>query len=249
MNWNGSVVQSSRRASTTSRWPISRTGLCLPDPCSRTTTFFFRSSGPITWMSLSGNPASRNRCAMTSAAAVTLPTESVELISISCLKISSASRRVAASAGDSCCACIETTNTRQETRPKHHFLDPTYNLHKKISLRKFCLTLRLKANRFIAQKPNSHGVGSSVRDLRHGICAVRLFCGCTGSHGQSAFQHCRSGDELVVRYLVADFWESIWKVRIRLHEAGELPGCGRDCVLCYSSTSSRSWRVFHSGAR
>ena len=33
-------------------------------------------------------PASRKRCAMASAAAVTLPTESVVLISISCLKIS-----------------------------------------------------------------------------------------------------------------------------------------------------------------
>src|SRR5271154_3621988 len=101
-------------------------------------------------MSLSGNPASRKRCAMASAAAVTLPTESVVLISISCLKISSASRRVASSAGDSCCACIEATNITERNRPNHNFLGPTSILHKDFR-KKFGQMPTLKANRFVRQ--------------------------------------------------------------------------------------------------
>src|SRR5947199_3325081 len=65
-----------------------RTGLCFSLPCRRTTRFFLRSFGPRKRRSLSGNPASRKRCAIASDAAVTLPTESVVLISINCLKTS-----------------------------------------------------------------------------------------------------------------------------------------------------------------
>src|SRR6266403_913002 len=91
MNSKGSVVQSSRRASTTSRCPMNRMGLRFPVPCKRTTRFFLRSFGPATWMSPSAKPPSRRRVAIASAAVVTLPTESVVLISMSCLKISRAS--------------------------------------------------------------------------------------------------------------------------------------------------------------
>src|SRR5882672_10612974 len=90
MNSKGSVVQSSRRASTTSRCPMNRMGLRFPVPCKRTTRFFLRSFGPATWMSFSAKPPSRRRVAIASAAVVTLPTESVVLISMSCLKMSRA---------------------------------------------------------------------------------------------------------------------------------------------------------------
>src|SRR5450755_2174196 len=70
-------------------------------------------------MSDSGKPASRKRCAMASAAAVTLPTESVELISINCLKMSCESFLVASSI----CACDVRTKSNdhkmgQENRIK-----------------------------------------------------------------------------------------------------------------------------------
>src|SRR5580658_2377767 len=80
-------------------------------------------------MSLSENPASRNRFFIASEAVVTLPTESVVLISISCLKMSSASFRVASSAGESCCACIEAVNSKQKNGLSHHFWDPKFILH------------------------------------------------------------------------------------------------------------------------
>ena len=81
-------------------------------------------------MSLAGKPASRKRCAIASAAAVTLPTESVVLISISCLRMSCASLRVAASGG-AVCAAIEFANNKlanstRENRPSHNFRDPTF---------------------------------------------------------------------------------------------------------------------------
>ncbi len=63
-------------------------------------------------MSASANPASRNRCAIASAAAVTLPTESVELISISCLKMSCESFRVASSI----CACDAGARNRKHKK-------------------------------------------------------------------------------------------------------------------------------------
>src|SRR6266705_2163744 len=56
----------------------------------RQIAFFFHSLGPATWKSFSAKPASSKRPASASAAAVTLPTESVVLISTSCLKISRA---------------------------------------------------------------------------------------------------------------------------------------------------------------
>src|SRR6266478_1813739 len=104
MNSKGSVVQSSRRASTTSRCPMNRIGLRFPVPWKRTTRFFLRSFGPATWMSLSAKPPSRRRAAIASAAAVTLPTESVVLISMSCLKISRANCFVCS------CPCAETAD-------------------------------------------------------------------------------------------------------------------------------------------
>src|SRR5437660_580852 len=52
------------------------------------TRFFFRSFVPSSLMSASTKPPSRKRLAIASAAVVTLPTESVVLISMSCLKIS-----------------------------------------------------------------------------------------------------------------------------------------------------------------
>ena len=88
------MVQSERRASTTSRWPIRSTGLCAPVPCRRATMLPLRGLGPSTTTSLAGKPASRRRCAMASAATVVLPTESVVLISISCLKMSCDNCRV-----------------------------------------------------------------------------------------------------------------------------------------------------------
>src|SRR5208282_2168652 len=106
-------------------------------------------------MSVSGNPASRKCCAMASAAAVTLPTESVVLISMSCLNISTSSFRVASSAGDTCCACTETTNITEKNRPNHNFLDPTLLLQRDCRNKKFCHTLRLKANRFAPQNQAS----------------------------------------------------------------------------------------------
>src|ERR1035441_7744233 len=112
-------------------------------------------------MSLSGNPASRKRLAMASAAAVTLPTESVVLISISCLKMSSASFRVASSAGDSCCACIETTNIADKNRPNHNCLDFKSILQKDCR-KKFCHALRLKANRFVTVRAEL--VGANVTE-------------------------------------------------------------------------------------
>src|ERR1017187_6215538 len=82
-------------------------------------------------MSPSGNPASRKRFAIASEAAVTLPTESVVLISISCLKMSTASRRVAWSDSGDCCACIETVNTRQK-KTRHRVREPTFILHQEL---------------------------------------------------------------------------------------------------------------------
>ena len=95
MNLNGSRSgdQSSFGASTTSRCPKIRMGLALPLPCRRATTFFLRAEGPITWMSASGNPAARSRCATASAAGVEPTPESVVLISISSRNISRASAR------------------------------------------------------------------------------------------------------------------------------------------------------------
>src|SRR5580700_6999261 len=111
-------------------------------------------------MSLLGNPASRKRCAIASAAAVTLPTESVVLISINCLKMSSANRRVASSAGEGCCASTETVNTRQK-KTSQHVRDPTFILQKSLAnsalessaefRKEFRTMLRLKANRFVRQ--------------------------------------------------------------------------------------------------
>jgi len=60
-NWKGSKDQSERLASTTSRWPLKRIGRAAPAPRSRTTRLPFRGAGASTWISFSGNPASRNR--------------------------------------------------------------------------------------------------------------------------------------------------------------------------------------------
>src|SRR5271154_2347619 len=57
----------------------------------RATIFPLRSFGPSTWTSLAGKPASSKRLAIAFAAIVVLPTESVVLISTSCLKMSRAS--------------------------------------------------------------------------------------------------------------------------------------------------------------
>jgi len=59
--------------------------------CREPTPWRLRSFGPSSWMSSAAKPAARNRCAIASAAAVTLPTDSVVLISTSSLKISRAS--------------------------------------------------------------------------------------------------------------------------------------------------------------
>ena len=82
---NGSTVQSSRFASTTSRCASSRTGLPPPVPRRRTTRFPFFGVGPSTWMSAAGTPASCSRFAMASAAGVVAPCSSVVSISMSCL--------------------------------------------------------------------------------------------------------------------------------------------------------------------
>src|SRR6266576_524955 len=90
MNSKGSVVQSERSASTTSRCPMKRMGLRFPVPRKRATRFFLRSLGPAILTSPSAKPPSRRRLAIASAAVVTLPTESVVLISMSCLKMARA---------------------------------------------------------------------------------------------------------------------------------------------------------------
>src|SRR5580704_5500041 len=66
-------------------------------PRYRATMLPLRSLGPSTTTSALGNPASSRRFAMASAATVVLPTESVVLISMSCLKMSCAFLRVTAS--------------------------------------------------------------------------------------------------------------------------------------------------------
>src|SRR5258708_32040345 len=70
---------------------MNRMGLRFPVPRKRATRFFLRSLGPATITSFSKKPASRKRLAIASAAVVTLPTESVVLISINCFRISRAS--------------------------------------------------------------------------------------------------------------------------------------------------------------
>src|SRR5882757_492922 len=99
MNWNGSVVQSWRCASTTSKCPMIRIGLSADPglPRYRATILPLRSFGPSTTTSALGNPASSSLCAMACAATVVLPMESVVLISMSCLKMSCAFFRVTAS--------------------------------------------------------------------------------------------------------------------------------------------------------
>ena len=67
-NSNGSMDQSSRRASTTSRWPIRRMGFFAPVPRSRATILPLRSFGPSTCTSLAANPALRRRLAIAFAA-------------------------------------------------------------------------------------------------------------------------------------------------------------------------------------
>src|SRR5271170_4050440 len=67
----------------------------------RATMFPLRSFGPSTCTSLAGKPASSKRLAMAWAAIVVLPTESVVLISTSCLKMSRASCLVVSFS----CAC------------------------------------------------------------------------------------------------------------------------------------------------
>src|SRR5271170_5710572 len=101
-------------------------------------------------MSLSGNPASRKRCAIASAATVTLPIESVVLISINCLKISTASFREASSAGVNCCACIETVSRKQTNTPNRHFPDPTSILRTRLRQ-----LPNAETNRLSQQKPSS----------------------------------------------------------------------------------------------
>ena len=61
-----------------------------------------RSFGPSTTTSAAGNPASSNRFRIASAATVVLPTESVVLISINCLKTSCANCRDSASSAGTC---------------------------------------------------------------------------------------------------------------------------------------------------
>src|SRR5204862_151564 len=76
-----------------SRCPKIRMGLALPLPCRRATTFFLRAEGPITWMSASGNPAARSRCATASAAGVERTPRSVVSSSVRSRDISRASGR------------------------------------------------------------------------------------------------------------------------------------------------------------
>src|SRR5438045_652924 len=73
------------------------------------------------WMSVSGNPASRNRCAIAPAAVLTLPTESVVLISISCLKMSWASCFVESS---SWAFAIGTSETAHNNKRKRFNIPP-----------------------------------------------------------------------------------------------------------------------------
>src|SRR5271168_5180162 len=77
-------------------------------PRYRATMLPLRSLGPSTTTSAFANPASHSLCAMACAATVVLPTESVVLISMSCLKMSCAFLRVTASpsadAGPAACA-------------------------------------------------------------------------------------------------------------------------------------------------
>src|ERR1700690_3569532 len=75
-------------------------------------------------MSASGNPASRKRCAIASAAAVTLPTESVELISINCLKMSWESFLVASSiwAGDAGMKSKKQKKEENKTLPRANWV-------------------------------------------------------------------------------------------------------------------------------
>src|SRR5271167_4443388 len=99
MNLNGSVVQSWRFASTTSRCAMIKIGLSFEPAWPRylATMLPLRSLGPSTTTSALAKPASSSRCAMACAATVVLPTESVVFISMSCLKISCAILRLAAS--------------------------------------------------------------------------------------------------------------------------------------------------------
>src|ERR1700733_6163553 len=83
---------------------MSSSGFFWPLPRRRTTRFFLRASAPSTATSAAAKPAARKRCAMACAAVVTLPTESVVLISISCLKISCASALAGSSVAAAPCA-------------------------------------------------------------------------------------------------------------------------------------------------
>src|SRR5208282_319469 len=182
-------------------------------------------------MSLSGNPASRKRCAIASAAEVTLPTESVVLISINCLKMSRASRRVASSAGEGCCACIETANTRQKNMPSHCWLD-----RKSILRKDFRHTLRLKANRFVPQTPSWLAEGT----VRCSACRSRRF-GCELPGSSKIFEIRRSevGERLEARR--QDQFGDIFDSPLLLFTL---------YFPLYTPTGSRSWRAaFHSGAR
>src|SRR5271156_4071272 len=100
-------------------------------------------------MSLSGNPASRKRLAMASAAVLTLPTESVVLISINCLKMSNANRRVDASGDGAGCACNEIV-IPQKIKLSHHLLNPMVLLGTSYLLRDASIAM-LKTNRFVLQ--------------------------------------------------------------------------------------------------
>src|SRR5580700_5732201 len=115
MNLKGSVLQSSRFASTTSRCPIMSTGLCSPLPFMRTTRFCLRSFGPNSCISEAANPPARRRLAMASAAAVTLPTESVVLISMSSLNTSRARALTAESVWGGAAAAAAETSTASES--------------------------------------------------------------------------------------------------------------------------------------
>src|SRR6202034_89036 len=127
MNSNGSVLQSSRFASTTSKCPMIRTGFNFEPalPRYRATMLPLRSLGPSTTTSALGNPASNNRFAMASAATVVLPTESLVLISMSCLKMSCAFLRVTASpseaAGPTACAHRPTRTAARPPAPIRYF--------------------------------------------------------------------------------------------------------------------------------
>src|SRR5215467_10779346 len=80
---NGSTDQSSRLASTTSRWASSKSGRRAPVPRRRATTLPLRGAGTSTWTSAAGKPAAISRRAIASAAFVLSPIELVVLISIS----------------------------------------------------------------------------------------------------------------------------------------------------------------------